>query len=53
MNFINWLETNIEYEKKLLNRIKKEFGSFHEKYKTKLQQIHDLKLAKNKHLKII
>ncbi len=53
MNFINWLEINIEYENKLLDRIQKEFGSFHHNYKTKLQQINDLKLAKNKHLKII
>jgi len=50
MDFINWLDTNIEFEEILLDRIKNKSGALHQNYKTKLQQIHDLKAAKNKQL---
>jgi len=50
MDFINWLDTNIEFEETLLERIKNKSGALHQNYKTKLQQIHDLKAAKNKQL---
>ena len=50
MDFINWLEMNIEFEETLLDRIKNKSGALHHNYKTKLQQIHDLKAAKNKQL---
>ncbi len=50
MDFINWLDTNIEFEEILLDRIKNKSGALHKNYKTKLQQIHDLKATKNKQL---
>ena len=50
MDFIKWLEMNIAFEETLLDRIKNKSGALHQNYKTKLQQIHDLKAAKNKQL---
>jgi len=50
MDFINWLLMNIEFEQILLQRIKDKLGSFHKDYKTKLDQINELILTKNKHL---
>ena len=47
MEFQNWLKINIEFEETLLERIKKQFGSFHKKTKTKLEQINDLRVKIN------
>ena len=50
MEFINWLEMNIEFEQILLQHIKVKVGAFHQSYKTKLAQINELILTKNKYL---
>ena len=50
MDMLHWLDMNIEFEETLLKRIYSESGAFHQKYKTKLQQITDLKNQKNKQL---
>jgi len=50
MDFINWLDMNIAFEQKLLQRIKKKVGAFHQTYKTKRNQINELIQIKNKHL---
>jgi len=50
MDFINWLDMNIAFEQKLLQRIKEKVGAFHQTYKTKRNQINELIQIKNKHL---
>jgi len=49
MDMLNWLNMNIDYENILLKRIHNDFGTFHQKYKTKLKQINDLKSLKTNH----
>ena len=50
MNFINWLDMNIEFEQRLGHRIKQKVGAFHQTYKTKRNQINELIQTKNKYL---
>ena len=50
MDFLNWLNMNIAFEQILLQRIKEKLGAFHQSYKTKLAQINELILTKNKYL---
>ena len=50
MDFLNWLNMNIAFEQILLQRIKEKLGAFHQSYKTKLAQINELILTKNKHI---
>lgn len=50
MEFINWLDMNIEFEQTILQRIKEQFGAFNIAYKTKLNQINELIKTKNKYL---
>jgi len=50
MDFIKWLDMNIEFEQKLLLRIKDQYGAFDKAYKTKLGQINELINTKNKQI---
>lgn len=50
MNFINWLNMNIEFEQTMLHHIKEQFGTFNKAYKTKLDQTNELIKTKNNHL---
>jgi len=52
MEFINWLEKNIEFEQTMLQHIKEQFGAFNKAYKRKHNQINELIKTKNNHLKL-
>ena len=52
MDFINWLEENIAFEQTMLQHIKEQFGVFNKAYKTKLDQLNELIITKNNHLKL-
>ena len=43
MTYQQWLSMNIEYENKLLERLKKKHGQTSKQYKKKLDQINNLK----------
>lgn len=43
MTYTQWVAMNVNYEEKLLSRIKNKFGELSKEYKIKLSQINDLK----------